>query len=211
MDISGLRANGAQVFMPTIACNENGVVAMSWYELDANDNGNYYTSESFDGGMTWEQPLQLSAVPTDFAPYGFQTFFGDYAVTVRTGCSTYSSWSDGRNNNGPKLYIAKTTKCGPVAVQLPEITPLTSDIQLKALYPNPTQDVVRMDLALTADTPAEIRLLDVQGKVVQALYKGELSQGTHTLEYTLNGVSSGAYLIHIETELGMLTRQLIVE
>ncbi|MEM0998268.1 MAG: exo-alpha-sialidase [Bacteroidota bacterium] len=208
-NIASLRNQNVQVLMPSVATNDKGVVTMSWFDLNANDRGHYYTVESFDEGVTWDPVTQLSAAESDFSGAQFTTFYGDYYTSVRSGCTTWSAWSDGRNNQGPKLYIAKTTKCTSMPVGFTEVSPLTQDISLTRLSPNPASDQLQLGLALSAETSAEIALLDVQGRTVKELYRGILPAGEQKLTLALGELAAGSYLLRVATDLGLLTRRVI--
>lgn len=210
LNIASLRNQNVQVLMPSVAANDLGVVTMSWFELDANDIGNFWISESFDGGLTWDPPTQLSAAQTDFSGSSAQTFYGDYYTSVRSGCTTWSAWSDGRNNIGPKLYIARSTKCTSTPVSVTELSPLTTAISLGSLYPNPVADQLHLELNLESDASCRISLYDLGGKMVRELEEKLLLQGGNELTLNLSDMAAGAYLLKIDTELGMITRQVVV-
>jgi hypothetical protein len=209
LNIASLRNQNVQVLMPSVAANEQGVVTMSWFELDANDVGEFWIAESFDGGVSWDPPTQLSVAQTDFTGSSQQTFYGDYYTSVRSGCTTWSAWSDGRNNIGPKLYIAKSTKCSSTPVSVTELSPLTTAISLGNLYPNPTSGVLNLELNLESDVICRIDLYDLQGKMVKRLEEKLLVQGSNEVKFNVSELSAGSYLLKIDTELGMITRQVV--
>jgi hypothetical protein len=208
-NIASLLNQNVQVLMPSVAANDQGVVSMSWFDLNANDQGHYYVAESFDGGVTWDPPTQLSGAQSDFSGAQFQTFYGDYYTSVRSGCTTWSAWSDGRNNQGPKLYIAKSTKCASTPVGYTELNPLSTEISLSKLFPTPTQDRLQVELQLEREAHASISLVDLNGRVVRELHKGLLTQGVNKLQFELTDVAAGSYLLHIDSELGLITRHVV--
>lgn len=211
LDLNTLSPAGTyHSYMPTVATANNGTVSISWYPLDsANDEGRYYAIESTDGGQTFGVAEPVSGAATRFRTFaGSQSFFGDYAKSIKAGCSTWSVWSDGRSGT-PQLYIAETDHCTPF-VGMDEMTPLTEAIQLQGLSPNPFRDRINLELQLQSGMEVSTTLLSTEGKAVWEKAWGKLPAGTHQLQLEgMNEIAAGMYLVRIETEAGFITRRVV--
>ncbi len=77
-----------------------------------------------------------------------------------------------------------------------------------ALYPNPVQDVATLDLRLPSPDAVTVRVFDVLGREVAVLADDLAVTETHTLRWTTSDLSSGVYLVRVETGSQTLTRTL---
>jgi len=116
--------SNTQAYFPNLAVSPAGKVSVSWFDLDSLDSGLYTFAESQDGGENFSDITPLSTAPTPFAEYNICDptdyfsepclFFGDYFGSARTECKSYSVWSDGRESQGPKIYVGITSHCDNV-------------------------------------------------------------------------------------------------
>lgn len=110
--------DGLIQFWPTISIQPGGNVDVTYYESDeATSPGtslvDVYWAQSIEGGATWETPVRVSEVTTDWGA----TFsnivpnFGDYNTAVSTGDRVYATWADGRNGV-PDVFFSKIQTIG---------------------------------------------------------------------------------------------------
>ncbi len=204
-----------QVFMPNIASNNKNEVSISWYDLDSEDVGNYMVMNSKDGGLTWEEPVPLTDAATDFKNYVSSNpqvpapLFGDYYTSVKVGCKTFSVWSDGRQMNGPKIYVSSTDFCN-LATSVSEITAITDQIQIKSLYPNPTNGEFSLDIELKSATAITMEIYDVKGKLMRDFPIQNLPTGSTSNTYDITDLAPATYLVVVKSPLGNVTRKLVV-
>lgn len=72
------------------------------------------------------------------------------------------------------------------------------------LWPNPSQNTMRLSYELPSSGEIEISIFDLQGRRIAQLAKGFQSKGSHTIELDRSslGISSGHYLLRISTSEG---------
>lgn len=110
--------DGLIQFWPTISIQPGGNVDVTYYEsdettIDGTSLVDVYWAQSIDGGATWETPVRVSEVTTDWGA----TFsnivpnFGDYNTAVSTGDRVYATWADGRNGF-PDVFFSKIQTIG---------------------------------------------------------------------------------------------------
>ncbi|MEP6681660.1 MAG: T9SS type A sorting domain-containing protein [Parafilimonas sp.] len=80
-----------------------------------------------------------------------------------------------------------------------------------SVYPNPakTQTTIQFSLAKTGYT--SLKITDVNGKTLQALFSGNMQQGNHNLSVNTNGLAKGVYYISMITDNGIQSTKLIVQ
>jgi len=203
-----------QVYLPNISSNDNNEVSISWYSLDSLDGGNYMIMHSRDGGKNWEAPISISDAVTNFSDYIVTNpqeqapVFGDYFTSVKVGCTTYSVWSDGRDMNGPKIYVSANDFCNVIS-NTSEITAITDDIQLRSVYPNPSKDIINLDYKLKKNTDISVSIYDAEGKQVITYPAENIPVGAQTRSYDIHSIIPAAYTILINSKYGTITRKLV--
>jgi hypothetical protein len=87
---------------------------------------------------------------------------------------------------------------GPVGVR--DLAAVRGDVVLSAGEPNPFRSVTQISFTLPAAMDAELRIVDVSGRLVRVLAKGTLPAGRHTAEWNganaaSHAVASGRYFV----------------
>jgi len=196
-----------QAYFPSVTSNSENDVSISWYALDENDAGHFMVFESTDGGLSWEDPVQISAEITEFQEYVDDEFFGDYYRSDRAGCISYSVWSDGRGLAGPKIYIGITDHC-LLSVETIEISPNDVGLEVNALYPNPTRGELKVEFTIAEQRRIQVSLIDIHGRLVKQLEDDTYIVGSYLNTYTIDDLPSGIYFVSVESEKGRTTRKI---
>ena len=117
---------------------------------------------------------------------------GNQTNVVMTAGSTLAVWVDSRNIATTKkdLYAAYILATGGVGVT-PNPVPRTA-LAIRALFPNPARDELRVSLDLAGDAPIEVVLVDVRGRVVlRKTIRGEAGRAVVVLP--TRGLPAGVY------------------
>lgn len=85
--------------------------------------------------------------------------------------------------------------------------PLTSDLDLMHIAPNPTNDFSRITYTLNTDGMIRMEVLDIEGKQIAVLADGHQTSGVHTLfwngaDMQGNPVANGIYLVRLVSQHG---------
>ncbi|MEO6167337.1 MAG: YCF48-related protein [Chitinophagales bacterium] len=122
-----------------------------------------------------------------------------YKWSVQTICS-----------NGP--VVASTFIIGPDFTTLPqrlsEELNLTTNMQV---YPNPAADFATITFTLDNESPVNVRLVDLNGKVLLEIENAVYAEGSHQLSFNSNTLSTGLYLLQLTTSTNVVTKKFIVE
>jgi len=137
--------------------------------------------------------------------------FGDGNSTSGSGTSAVHQYaSNGTFNAVLTLYGDCDTISQSITVSVAGIG-LEEHIGLNALtlYPNPTSGLITIDATVDRATTLHVRVLNYVGSV---LFEEDLqvTSGRLATTYDLSAQASGAYLIEIQTERGMIQKSVIV-
>ncbi len=201
---------GTICLMPTVAVNQQGHVTLAWYNQNLAGQYVYYTAVSTDDGTTFTNSTPVASAATDFSAYQSTEFFGDYYNTITHNCKSYSVWSDGRNQSGPKMYFAIINQCEN-SVGIPDINPVTNLISVQTIYPNPVKEKAFIQIYAEKETPIKVEWKTTEGKSLSS-QSYNLPPGKQTLFMDgLAQLSSGLYILTIETPYGTFVRKVVKE
>ncbi len=85
-----------------------------------------------------------------------------------------------------------------------------SEISVSSLYPNPTQDVINIELNLTQAANVSIAITDVTGKLVQTVANKALSNGSQMLPLSTLSLQNGIYFMTLNVNGQSVTHRFVV-
>ncbi len=103
------------------------------------------------------------------------------------------------NSNGPAFGLWVALPAGGALVELPIATAVqdaTLDAEL-AVWPNPTSDLLNLNVRTANTMQVTIELTDLTGRVVRAVRRSTLVAGENRLSFELADLAGGAYLLRI--------------
>ncbi len=171
---------------------------------------------SIDCGNTWQQRYSKagstlstrSATTSAFVPTASEwrtetVTFGSTQISASNVRVKFTFESDGGND----IFIDDINILGAVGVMEQQDGVSSFDV-----YPNPAQDNTMVEFSLEQNDQITVEVMDLNGKVVQQVYAGDLAMGTHRFPVNTAELSSGIYLVRLLTDEGKyLTRKLVVE
>lgn len=105
-------------------------------------------------------------------------------------------------DGGGKVYLFKT----------PWYTSVVENNTIKATisYPNPVQNVINLDFELLSSGLTKINILDLTGIEIKTLFNKFLDIGIYHQSYSLNELSSGAYILKIQSGNDVFSNKIII-
>ncbi|MFC2130649.1 T9SS type A sorting domain-containing protein [Bacteroidota bacterium] len=149
----------------------------------------YYFKTDVLGNMEWENSYNRSN--KDFIEYVMQCSDGHYLVS-------------GRSNDS--AYIAKIKN--PTVPVEENVT--KTDFYLSDPHPNPVNSFCTFHYSTPESGNVQIRMLDVQGRVIDKPVDKYLSAGKHSLMIDLSNYSNGLYICQLIVNNRIINKKLIV-
>jgi len=207
----------SEQFFPSLAVNEKGILAISWYDRRDDPNNlmtKYYMTYSADGGLTFENDFPVSTEGSDFSVIGTANGnfgIGEYTQILATSGYAIPVWADGRTNDGNiDLYTAFLPLGEGATTAIPEINVISDKFALGQPSPNPAIGNARVGLLLNASSAIQAQLFGQKGNLVWQKGFGTLPEGNHQLDISTGGLPAGQYLLRITTDFGFQSRKLQV-
>ncbi len=79
------------------------------------------------------------------------------------------------------------------------------------VYPNPSKDFTTFSFENTKASTIEFSLIDLQGKIVEAVAAQNFESGKHEVKMDLKGLATGVYMLEVKTENGVFAHKIMVE
>ncbi|MBE0643723.1 MAG: hypothetical protein IH600_06550 [Bacteroidetes bacterium] len=196
-------------FHPSIAVNEQGVVAITWYdrrEDEKNESARYYIAVSRDGGTRFLHNRPVAAVPMDMYKAGEDNGafgIGEYTQVILTETEAIPFWSDGRTNDGNiDIYSARL---GLATLDVKQMSPLVSGFRIVDAWPTPARRQLQLRVAFDQAMEVTITASDLLGRKLHER-STRYERGTHDLTFDVAAFATGSYQVVIQAGSGIATR-----
>jgi hypothetical protein len=78
------------------------------------------------------------------------------------------------------------------------------------IYPNPATDNITVSYDLEEDAEIKVYLTDLTGKIVSSVFNDSVAKGLYNLDFPVQNLSNGLYLLIFETEKERLTKKVVI-
>jgi len=78
-----------------------------------------------------------------------------------------------------------------------------------SIYPNPVVDFINLNVDLKNPSVIKIEIYNMKGQLIHLVNAGQQFEGENTIQLQLNSLEQGAYLMHIESGEGQVTKRFI--
>lgn len=132
--------------------------------------------------------------------------WGDYSGMVRNhagwGPSVWLAGEYGREDKKRGTWIAELTGVLSGVAGNKDIVP--SNKNIVNLFPNPSYDLLNIEFELVRNRNIEVKVFDIQGRLIKTLYKSVARKGNNFLTFNRLALASGAYFVRIESNGAVL-------
>ena len=97
-----------------------------------------------------------------------------------------------------------------MATAIDEETGLPTGFALAQNFPNPFNPTTTVSFELPQASQVTVSVYDVMGKLMRVLTSGQMAGGQHEVIFDASGLSSGTYLIRMDTPVGFITRKAVL-
>jgi hypothetical protein len=87
---------------------------------------------------------------------------------------------------------------------------LPEEFTIESIYPNPFNNSTRIKFGLPDAGVVRISIFDITGRIVQELQAKKYQAGWHSLNIDAEGLTSGIYMIKVDSNTGSLTKKLLL-
>ncbi len=167
--------------------------------------GEYWSEENVDTLGThrnppgWRAPYMISG-PFDLKPE--EEFNIDFALFYARGNDRFDSVRLLKENARQiRTFYELGGKENPLkpSYQLGEREEFLPDrVGVSKPYPNPSSDLVRLDISTPSEARSLVRLLDLQGRQIMTPLDETLLAGTRRLDISLGDIPPGMYFLEIQ-------------
>jgi hypothetical protein len=137
-------------------------------------------------------------------------FFGLGDATVVDSVIVHWMFNEFKQSN---VSVNQTIDMG---LTISGITENNSDQDFNlSVFPNPASDQINMKFALSDHSFVQIRILDLDGKLINTIYSGELTKGMQEISWNLwdkenEKVPAGTYFIQMISDNNSVVRKIVV-
>jgi hypothetical protein len=79
------------------------------------------------------------------------------------------------------------------------------------VYPNPVSSSATIQFSIPHSSEVKIELFDLQGRKIQTIAEGNYRSGNHQLEFEIENLPPGIYLLQLQTDSGIESQKLIIQ
>jgi hypothetical protein len=122
-----------------------------------------------------------------------------------TGWGKYTGIARKYNSASPTVWVAGSN-AGPstlwentvAEIKIASMSSiLNSELSTFNLYPNPVTTVLKMDFMLESSQFIKINIVDIKGRVLNELFKGEALLGLNNFSFNLESLDNGMYFLNV--------------
>ncbi|MEL7170058.1 MAG: T9SS type A sorting domain-containing protein, partial [Bacteroidota bacterium] len=182
-----------------VSADGSAVVVWQSRGQDGDDNGIYAQRYAADGTPAGPEVEVNTTTANDQAfPSVGADADGDFVVI----------WdSYGQDGSFYGIY-ARRYAVNPVAIENDAALPTA--LVLEATYPNPARDAATLRYALPTAADVHVTVTDLLGRTVLSRTEGAKPAGRHAVQLTLDGLSSGVYVVRVNAQGATATERLTV-
>lgn len=171
-------------FFRKVDCEEGSASGSQWDYLEFKIDNT--SKQWWDGSHGWERFAYAVTA-------GQHTFLWQYVKDVTVSEGEDAGWID---------YIV-----------FPPITTTIGCDEIPAfsfnVYPNPSVDLVNVELNLQKSTHVKVDLLNNLGQIIAALYDGNMEQGVQQISFNPSELLGGQFFVRVRTDEGTMTRMIV--
>ena len=191
-------------FSPFIVADAAAVLSTELTDINVKAKGNtslltWQTASEKDNALF---QIERSANATDFSPIGEVKGAGNSAAAKNY------TFTDVAPLSGVNYYRLKAVDYNGAATfsKVVSVNFSSKNDGKMAIYPNPTRDVLRVDLNATEAATTLIQITDLMGRVVLS-QSVTINKGANLLPFNVASLPSGAYFVKINGDVTRFVKQ----
>jgi len=162
----------------------------------------------YKAGVVVLDCANLPAVPSVKGYY--DTYFGAANTGYHGAWNVFPYYSSGKfvvSDMQTGLWVFKFTNVNGIKQNGTEVP---SDFSLGQNYPNPFNPVTKINFNIAKSGNVQLVVYDVQGRIVEEIFDGELQQGKYTADFNASKLASGVYYYRLTADELIQTRKMVI-
>ena len=170
----------------------------AWYENERKGRVHLFSGASGAFLRTYDSPDTESE----------QGYFGVSVAGIRdpNGNAMLLVGATRENDTAGRAYLF--TEVMPTGTE--QGVELGDQLVLRAPSPNPTRGATTLSFSLSNPSEVQIDVFDLLGRPVAEVTRGRYEAGDHTVEWNGSKLSTGAYILRLETERRAVTQRVVL-
>lgn len=152
------------------------------------------------GKMGWSHKLGMT--PADVTTVDWDSWATGTVLAYITGILTENY---GEYAVGPRAI----EDIGIVSVD-DKSSSLPTTFRISSVYPNPFNGISRVNFDLPSSEMVKLGVYDLNGRLVMNITEGRLNAGTHSVSINASALSTGVYILRLETSTTALHQKLVL-
>ncbi len=191
--LSGPGINGEE----NIATLPNGI-PVSIFNVNANSNSTYYYNNEAPAGNF----IQYDGFTTNLR--GFAVVNPNLSYHVKVGIA---DGGDGIFDSGVFIEAFSFKSLNGISTTTGNLCNPSNLV----LFPNPTYGAIQVKYTLKQQSPVQVGIHDVTGKVIKNIFEGNQASGEYKLDADVENLTPGFYIVSVQTNYGTSTSKLLVK
>ena len=189
------------IVMPCIAADD-GHMVLTWHTVNKTTlEGQYIAAYSDDLGETLSSGYyNVSDDFTSFSDFGLTSFLGDYNSIKMDGSIAHIAWCDAQSSSEPRVYYT-ALDFNIASTSIAEIQPLSNQLELLKLYPNPAIENLNIAINNTTANSLSIQIISSEGKLISTQIV-KLTQGENKIKLDTSKLPKGFYQLKMANNNG---------
>ncbi len=159
----------------------------------------------FNGNQTWSSSILVKAGNNYVDAFQFENTarWGDYTgIAYKNNSTGPEVWISGCYGSTQRLFNTQYNCFNTWIAQLNNSFTNTDKSAMEKptaflVFPNPVVSLYNVEFNFSGTNPVKIDILDINGKVIHTLFRGNLKSGKTLLTFNRKALSSGLYIIRV--------------
>jgi len=194
----GQTANSGQTVHYSIIVENNGN-GIDFYTLSAVSNNGWIVN--FDGSFYYAWPGEIISIDFELViPPNAPEMTDQIEFSVVSGLDNLVSF-----NGNVLTSVSEVTD-----IEDDGNTTIPGDFKLYQNYPNPFNPQTTIIFDLPKSTVVNLLIYDLLGRTVDEIFLGQISAGSHTVNFDAGTLSSGVYFYKIQTDDFSAVKRMVI-
>lgn len=204
---------------------DSDAIFVTWTQFDTSDvsaggygNGELIMSYTFNDGLTWNEPLNITNSPTpgcypgecDSDHWASLADFVDDSLRIlylndKDAGSVIQD--EGAGTENPVKYLAIPN---PLLTDIKNGNSKPVHFMLHQNHPNPFNESTIISFTLKKPSPVTLEIFDITGALVKTLIDEQLPAGQHQITWHTGDLASGIYFYKLTSNNNFQTRKAVI-